>query len=603
MLMKIKELMISFYKPLLVLLGIIIYLILKPTGTLFAVNTILIISTLLGSIDLIKETIEGVKTKQYALDYIAILAIFVSLLTGEYLVAAILALMIASGRNLESYAVTQAKKSLTRLIERIPDEVTIWRLGKILGKEKIKNITIGQYIFIRKGEVIPLDGLLESENGLTDESSLTGEPYFIEKIKGDILRSGTVNIGDSIAIQVTKMQGDSTYNKIVEMVKKAQNEKSPMVRLADKYSHIFTVTTFLIAGFAYVHSGFELSRVLSVLAIATPCPLIIATPIALLGGVNAAAKKRIIVKRLAGLEVLSRVTTVVFDKTGTITLGKPTISKLEISDKKYSQKEILAVAESIERNSLHPLAKAITEYAKKQNAPIYHAEKVTEKIGSGIFANVGGKSYSLTKLKEDVGMSIELRHSDESRHSQKRIAIFHFEDEIKSDSKSTIQKFKSLGLKLFIFTGDKKENAEIIAKHLGTNVTVKASLSPTDKQEEIQKLQDQGDTVAMIGDGINDAPALALANVGMVFSNEEQTASSEAADIVFLGGNFGQAAETMQISRRTVNIARQSIICGIGLSISGMVFASVGFIPPIYGAGLQEIIDVAVILNAIRASL
>ena len=319
----------TFRVPAIVIVAIILYLLLLLLKMPLLAATVAIFATLIGSYRLFYETVTSLLKKSFALDYIAILAIVVALATQEYLVAAILALMIVSGRTLEDYGVSQAKKSLTKLAERIPNEVFLAKSGKIGEKIKIEKVKKGQEIFIRKGEVIGLDGVLVLMMGLTDESSLTGEPYTIEKIQGDPIRSGTINIGQPIVVKVTKESGDSTYNKIVAMVKSAQEEKSPFVRLADSYSGVFTVVTLLITGFAYVYSGFDLIRALAVLAIATPCPLIIATPIALLGGVNASSKKHIIVKKLAALEVLARAQAIIFDKTGTITLGKPKVSEFK----------------------------------------------------------------------------------------------------------------------------------------------------------------------------------------------------------------------------------------------------------------------------------
>ncbi len=587
----------EFKIPLLIVGGIILFLFFAYVIPVPLLSTVIILLAIgLGTYELFKETVIGLMKGQYALDYIAILAIIVAVITQEYLVAAILSLMISSGRTLEEYGVSRARQSLTGLIERIPDEVLLWTKGAIGDKKKIRSIKIGEELYVRKGEVIPLDGILVSENGLTDESSLTGEPYFIDKIKGDALRSGTINLGDPIIIRVTKTQKNSTYNKIIEMVQHAQEEKSPLVRLADTYSTYFTIITLVIAAFAYVYSHFNLTSVLAVLAVATPCPLIIATPIALLGGVNASAKKKIIVKQLASLEVLSRVTALIFDKTGTITIGKPRLTKVELKTDKISEDELLGIAEAIERSSLHPLAKAIVNYAKEKNAPVVAAEHITEKIGEGITGEVLGKQYTLAKLSGGNGMAIELRS-----HAQ-QLVVFRFEDEIKQDSKEIIQYLKDKKLSLFIFTGDKKESAEKVAEQLGGKVTVKAELTPEDKQKGIEELKKKGIITAMVGDGINDAPALALADVGMVFSNEEQTAASEAADIVFLGGNFSQVLDAYGIAKRTIQIAMQSILWGIGLSIVAMVFAAVGVIPPLFGAGIQEAIDVAVILNALRAS-
>ncbi|MCL5784621.1 MAG: cadmium-translocating P-type ATPase [Patescibacteria group bacterium] len=587
----------TFRIPLICLIGIIIYLILKFANLTLPADVIAILTTILGSYQLFFDTFKKLWEKRFALDYIAILAILVSLYTGHFLVAAILALMIASGRTLESYAVTQAKESLTKLIERIPDEVLRWEKGKTTNKAKLKDIKIGQQIFIRKGEVIPLDGTLISPAGQTDESSLTGEPYFLDKIKGDVLRSGTVNIGSPMVIAVTKTEGNSTYDKIIELVKKAEKEQSPFVRMADRYSVFFTLVTLVIAAFAYFSSNFDLTRVLSVLAIATPCPLIIAAPIALLGGVSSAAQKRVIVKKLASLETLAKVDTVIFDKTGTITLGQPRLTHIEILTRQFNEQKILGIAESLERNSLHPLAKAIVVKARDNNAPVLYATEIQEVIGHGISGTIDKQKFTLAKMKDNIGMTIALTSAG------RRLAVFKFEDELKLDSKTSFQKLQRMGLNLKIFTGDRQAAAERVAHQLNLQIELTAQMSPQDKLNGVKNLQNSGKTVAMIGDGINDAPALALANVGLVFSNEEQTAASEAADVVFLGGDFSLVLTSLQIARKTIKIATQSILFGIGLSILGMIFAGFGYIPPIFGAGLQEIIDVAVIINALRASI
>lgn len=585
----------SFRIPIIVLAGIIVFLILNLAGEKTIANILIIFIIFLGSYRLFQETAISLLKKHFALDYIAILAIAISIITNEYFVASILALMIASGRTLEEYGVTQAKKSLTKLVDRIPNDVVLWEGGIANKKEQIGNIKIGQEIFVRKGEVIGLDGILISKTALTDESSLTGEPYLMEKIKGDQIRSGTINIGNPIAIKVIKTQQNSTYNKIIDLVKSAQKEKAPLVRLADKYSTIFTLITAVIAGFAYFNSH-SMQYVLAVLVIATPCPLILATPIALLGGVSAAAKRRIIVKKLASIEILSRANTFIFDKTGTITLGKPRLTKYISYSSAYSQKEILGIAEAIERNSLHPLAKAIVIFAKEKQGDVLMASNIKEVVGSGISGKIKGRTYTLAKENVDGGMSIALSEG------KNKLAVFKFEDEIKQESKTIIDSLKKLGISIYIFTGDKKAAAQKVANILGGGVTVQAECTPKDKQEGIKALKKHGKITAMVGDGINDAPALALSDVGIVFSNEEQTAASEASDIVFLGNDFSLILDSINISKRTIHIALQSIGWGIGLSVGGMIFASIGMIPPIFGAFFQEAIDVAVIINALRAS-
>ncbi len=586
----------AFREPFIVLACIVLYgLFFLVQAYLWALGIILL-GIVVGSYRLFGEIYESLRRRQYALDYIAALAIIVSFITGEFLVCAVIALMISSGRNLEDFGVSQAKKSLSLLAKRIPQTVTLYEKNKPGDKLHLGKVEVGQKIFVRKGEVIPLDGVLDSENGELDESSLTGEPYPIEKVKNDLIRSGTVNTGEAIIITVNKVEKDSTYRKILLMVQTAQNEKAPLVRLADRYSTYFTIVTLVIAVIGFNIAG-GLPGALAVLVIATPCPLIIATPIALIGGMNAAARKRIIIKRLSSLETLSKVNTMVFDKTGTITLGKPQVTQLILKKKTISISEALGIAAAIERNSLHPLAKSIVNYANEHKAKKLVATHIQEKVGKGISATINAKQYSLTRDKNysGEGIAIELLEED------KGLASIILIDEIKQSSRESIASLANK-LELHIFTGDKKAEAERIAKMLNTPVNIQAEMKPEDKELGVEKLQKNNKTVAMLGDGINDAPALAKADVGMVFSNEEQTAASEAADVVLLGGDFSLTEQTIVIAHKTINIALQSIRWGIGLSILGMIIAAFGFIPPIIGAGLQEAIDVAVILNALRAS-
>jgi heavy metal translocating P-type ATPase len=593
---KILNLIETFKIPLLVIFGILLYLFFNYLVLIPYLALIVIWLTIFfGSLDLLSTTFRSLLARKFALDYIALLAITVAVLTHSYLVAAVIVLMLSGGNTLENYGMTQARRSLTALIDRIPNDVWLWDGKQATDQVAIETIVIGQKILVRKGEVIPLDGMLVSEQALTDESSLTGEPFMIDKIKGDTIRSGTINSGDAIVISVTKAEADSTYRKIINMVKAAQREKAPLIRLADRYSGIFTVVTLLISLFAYLVSH-DFNRVLAVLVIATPCPLILATPIALMGGINAAAKKRIIVKKLASLEVLSRIKAIILDKTGTITLGKPRVERLEVIDQTFSTERVYAIAEAIERNSLHPLAKAIITAAKVANAPLVSATEIEEKIGYGISGTVDNKRYNLTKVAHTQGMAIELKQTDIP------IAVFYFEDEIKKDARSIVTRLKNLGLEIAIFTGDKQDTTEKVLHELGWEVAVKTECTPEDKKIGIEAYRKRGLTTAMVGDGINDAPALALADVGMVFSHEEHTAASEAADIVILGGDLSSVTDTITIAQKTIHIAFQSIFIGIGISTLGMLLAAIGLIPPVSGALVQEAIDVAVIFNALRTS-
>ncbi len=593
---KTRQLIDLFKVPAFVLFSIIGYFVLGWFGKPGWATILISIAIAIGSIDLLRDTWKSLMSRQFALDYIALVAITTGVVSGELVVASVIVLMLAGGQTLEKYAIARAKKSLTALADRIPKHVLLW-VGDTFGdRVLIESVTVGQRIFVRKGEVIPLDGVLESETGLADESSLTGEPYEIDKRQGDTIRSGTINIGSPMVILVTKSDKDSTYRKIIDMVARAQQERSPLIRIADKYSSIFTLITFAIALYAYL-SSHDIKLVLAVLVIATPCPLILATPIALMGGMNALAKRKIIGKTLASIEALSRVTDIMFDKTGTLTLGKPTVISVVVKKSQFTKKAILGIAESIERNSLHPLAKAIVRKAREEKAKTYKASHVMEKIGYGITGIVDGVSYTLSKVKGTAGFAIELR-----RKSVK-IATFYFEDKIKEDAPSVFRSIKQLGIHMSIYTGDKKEATRLALAHLtGVDLEVKTDCSPEDKLRGIKQLRYQKRVSAMVGDGINDAPALAAADVGMVFSNEEHTAASEAADLIFLGGNFSQVLESLRVAKHTLYIARQSIFIGIGLSTIGMIGASMGYIPPIMGAFIQEAIDVGVIFNALRAS-
>lgn len=573
----------------------VVYALVSTSAFADAAFAVAYLGVVLGSYPLIKETWQELRARQYAVDYIALLALIVALVMGQYAVALVIAFMASTGRALEAYGVQMARRSLTSLIERIPRDILMAVEGNPGEKCIIADVRVGDTIFIRKGEVIPLDGLLESENGLTDESSVTGEPYIIDKIKGDVVRSGTVNKGEAIVVRVTAEEKDSTYHKIIELVEKAQGEKAPLIRLADKASGWFAAVTLVVAAVAYFISG-DWGRVLAVLVIATPCPLILATPIALLGGVNAAAKRRIIVKRLASLESLARVNALVFDKTGTITLGVPRVTSVESHSSTRSVEELVGIASALERNSLHPLAKSVVLYAHGVHAPMMQAAQVEEQIGKGIGGEVGGAHFFVTKVRDHDSMAVGLYENDALA------ATFLIEDEIKPESRAIIERLHRQNFLLHIFTGDKASAAARVRDALGAHVLVTAEMSPEDKQKGVADLKQKGFRIAMVGDGINDAPALATADVGLVFSNEERTAASDAADIVFLGGEFSLVCDALGIAQRTVRIALTSIFIGMGLSGIGMIVAALGGLPPIAGAVVQELIDVVAILNALRAS-
>jgi P-type E1-E2 ATPase len=390
---------------------------------------------------------------------------------------------------------------------------------------------------------------------------------------------------------------DSTYRQILDLVQAAQEVSAPMTRLADHYSLVFSAVAVVLAAGAWWWSG-SLERALAVLVVATPCPLILGVPIALMGGVNRAARGKIIVKRLAGLEVLARLTFLMLDKTGTITVGRPELVRIETSSGGcLSEDELLSVTAAVERHSLHPIAKSLVEVAQARSLPLLEVHDVKEVAGQGISARVGLRRAVVQGAAAPYGQMRVVCEIDD-----RPAGTFVLEDRLKPDARQIFEKILNSGVELAIATGDRRVAAEHALQELGLPLEVDAECTPAVKLELIRARQHAGRTVGMVGDGINDAPALAQADVGLVFSHEARTASSEAADIVLLGGELSQLWQALQIARQTVRVAVQGILLGIGLSVVAMLVAAAGYLPPLAGALLQEGIDVLVIVNALRAT-
>ncbi len=587
----------TFSIPIFVLGSIFLYFIygnfIKSTTIL---NLYLWVGIFIGSVSLLKETYETLKRGSFALDYIALLAIGTGVVTENYLVASVIVLMMSGGNSLEVYAQEKATDSLKELQNKIPNEILVERTSGTRETVKIDLVELGSIVVVRKGEVVPLDGLVQSDKGEFDESSLTGEAIPVSKKFGELVRSGSVNVGELVPIKTTVVEKDSTFKKIVTLVSEAQSKKAPFIQLADKISGWFTLVSLIIAIFGYFYLG-GIGGFLAVLVIATPCPLILAVPIALIGGVSASAKQRVVYRRLSALEILSRVKAIVFDKTGTLTLGVPSVKKLSIKSKTISEKKALEIASSLERNSYHPYAKAIIKYSEDRGVTPTEMTRIEEIPGQGLTGYLGSTPFRIDRGHSSKNSTAVLVTKNEL------LAEFIFDDELKSESLDVIKELLNKGISLSVFTGDTKERTQQMLATFSSKVTIVSDCKPEDKLEGVKKLKDLGYTTAMIGDGLNDAPALALSDVGMVFSHQEQTAATEASDVVLLNGNLGSVLRTIEISKRTMLIAKQSMYIGVGLSIIGMIFAALGYIPPIAGAVIQELIDVAVILNALRASV
>ncbi len=561
------------------------------------IQFILFVVISFGLIKIIFDSYQNISKGRWSLDYIAFAAMGVSLLSGEFLAGAVIAIMFTGGEALEAFASRRAVGALKKLSETIPKNCLV-RRGSAFVEVPIQDVRPGEKIIVKPNEIIALDGIIVSPSeAILNMSNLTGEAEALILKVGTFVKSGAINIGGTVELSVVGDFSSSTYHKIAELVEVARANPSRTVRISEKANYYFTAISFFIAALVYLLTG-EISRLLAVLVIATPCPLIIAAPVAFVGGMSKVARSGIILRKPAAFESVATSKTIFFDKTGTLTLGVPVLHEIETIDSAVSSQEALSFAASLEINSLHPLGKAIVEKASERHIKFSIAEDVSEKIGVGISGTVNGNNYSLRRAADgDSGIILSLFEKELSG-VEKEITRFHFRDMLKTGAAEFILDLKNKGIKSVVITGDKTENSKKV--FAGFGIDVYAEKSPEDKYRFVEEAEKNGQAVIMIGDGLNDAPALALATVGVVFSGTENGASIEAADVVVLGSGIEKLQELFSVSERTVRIAKQSIYGGIILSVVGMSFAALGFIAPVNGAILQEVVDVAVILNALR---
>ena len=545
-------------------------------------------------------------------DVIALLAMAGALALGEYLAGAVIALMLAGGNALETFASRRARRELTALVERAPRSA---RRRRDSGWEEIsaERVQVGDILLVRAGEVIPTDGALHSEGAVIDESSLTGEPLPASYAKGQLIRSGTANAGDAFELSATQRAADSAYAALVRLVQEAERRRAPFVRMADRYAVFFLPVTLAIAAIAWLASG-DAVRALAVLVVATPCPLILAAPIAFVAGLSRAANVGVIVKGGVAIEGLGEARTVLLDKTGTLTLGVPAIERVIALDGD-SAGEVLRLAASLDQLSSHVLAAAIVRHAASEAISLARPERSRETPGQGIEGEVEGhrvlvgSSGWLSARGIDVAPSRSLRGAVDGSASvfvaiDERLAgVLVMGDHIRPDAHELVRRLRSIGIRhVAMVTGDRAEVAHAVADQLGLD-RVYARQGPEDKLDVVRTMRETRGLapVVMVGDGVNDAPALALADVGVAMGGVGATVSSETADAVITVDRIDRVADAIAIGRRTVRIARQSVLSGIGLSTFGMALAAVGLLVPVAGALFQEAIDVAVIVNALRA--
>lgn len=560
---------------------------------------------------LVLSIIRDLRAGRMGVDAVALLSMLGALALGETLAGVVVAVMYAGGGALEDFAVGRAERDLKSLVDRAP-RIAHRRTQGYIEDAPIDNVSIGDALLVQAGEVVPVDGLITSASASLDESAVTGEPIPVTRRAGEAALSGAINAGETFEMRASATAGDSTYAGIIKMVTAAQTAKAPFMRMADRFALLLLPVTLLVAGAAWVLS-YDPVRALAVLVAATPCPLILATPVAFIAGAAQAARRGILIKGGGPLEALARTHTVMFDKTGTLTVGGARLVAVETAPGE-DPNEALRLAASLEQASQHVVAAAIVAAARSKGLPLEVPEKVVETMGSGLEGVVGGRavrvgSYQLVhgggRPEEWAGRALR-RASWRSALSVfvavegRAVGALLLADELRRESPRAVQALRAAGVaRIVMVTGDRAEAAETIGAALDLD-EVLADRVPSDKVDAVVIEQRLSPTL-MVGDGINDAPALAAADVGIAMGARGASASSEAADAVILVDRLDRVSDAVQIAQRTRAIALQSIVVGMSLSGVAMGAAAFGWLPPVAGALTQEAIDVAVILNALRA--
>ena len=553
--------------------------------------------------------------RDVGVDAIALVAIAGALALGEYLAGSIIALMLSGGNALEAAAGRRARRELTKLVERAP-RIAHLRRGEAVEEVPVDDVHPGDVVLVRPGEVVPADGVVVGESVVIDESALTGEPLPVELHRGGAVRSGTANAGAAFDLRVTRPAAESAYAALVKLVREAERHRAPFVRLADRYAAIFLPVSLAVAGAAWAFGG-DARRGLAVMVVATPCPLILAAPIALISGLSRAARAGVIVKGGTAIERLGEARTVLLDKTGTVTLGTPDVDRI-VSLGEIPEQELLRLAASLDQLSAHSLAEALVHDAQRRGLELSFPTDATEGLGQGIEGAVNGRrvavgSSAWLESHAYAGAAAYARSLDDGDSAGRAKVLVGVDgalagaivlaDHLRPDAGELVQQLRDAGIRhVALVTGDREAIAEEIGRQIGAD-RVYSEHSPEEKLDVVRAMRENPllRPVVMVGDGINDAPALALADVGIAMGFAGATVSSETADAVIVVDRIDRVVEAVRIGRRSLYIARQSVLAGIGLSLVAMGFAAFGFIPPVWGALLQEGIDVAVILNALRA--
>lgn len=588
-------------------LGFVIVAVLLAAGLDLAgkdvfAHWVLGVTAIINVLPLAWGMVNAFRDGSYGLDILALTAIVTSVVLHEYWAGIVVVLMLTGGEALEDYAERRAKKELSALLSQKPKRAHLLKGTKFIDIA-VSEVKVGDRLQLLPGEVVPVDAEIVEGTSSFDESSLTGESLPVLKEVGGVLLSGSLNTEGVVIIRALHTAKDSQYEQIIKLVKSAAASQSPFVRMADRYSVPFTGVSFLLAGLVWAATG-DAMRFLEVIIVATPCPLILGAPIALISGMSRSAKHGIIVKTGSALERLAKVSTIAFDKTGTLTMGMPTVKNVKAYNK-FSSDEVLLAAATLESNSNHILAKAIVAEALKKGK-ITPAKQVKEHSGRGLSGRTKGMTILVGRSSylqdEGVGIPAKAIASQTATYvaiNGQLAGVITFVDEVRAETKTMLGNLRRLGIKhTLMVTGDNKTTASAVAKELGIEKVV-ADCLPGDKIRAIEDIKDR--PVAFVGDGVNDAPVLTASDVGIALGARGNTAASESADIVILTDDVNKVAKSLEIAKRTFTIARQSILLGIFISFGLMAVFATGKFKPVQGAILQEFVDVAVILNALRA--
>jgi heavy metal translocating P-type ATPase len=564
----------------------------------------LVVALLVGGTPLVFDLAKKLVKREFGSDLLAGISILTALALGQYLVAAIVVLMLSGGAALEEFATARASSVLDALARRMPS-VAHRRGSNGVADVKLEEIRIADLLIVLPHEICPVDGVVIEGRGKMDEAYLTGEPYEISKMAGSQVISGAINGDAALVIRAEKLAVDSRYARIMKVMQSTEQQRPHLRRLGDQLGAWYTPIALIVAGMAALISR-DLHRFLAVVVVATPCPLLLAIPTAIIGAISLAARRAIIIKNPAVLEQIASCQTLIFDKTGTLTYGRPKLTEITCAEG-FERQDVLRLAASLEQYSKHPLAGAITGEAQKQETKLLRVTELSEAPGDGLRGAVQGRRVRITGRKQ----AEELRAALPAMSSGLECVVFvdehyaatmRFHDAPRGDSRLFIQHLKPRhGVrKVMLVSGDRESEVQYLADSVGIS-EVWAGKSPEEKVAIVKQETAQAKTL-FVGDGINDAPALTAATVGVAFGSQSDIIT-EAADAVILETSLGKIDELMHIGRRMRRIALQSALGGMIASIVGMIAAALGYLPPIGGAIAQEIVDLFAVLNAVRVAL